>query len=354
MSPKEATLGRSPIAILAIGQVFDEDEDFKKRAHEEVVRLQAGDGSSRYAWQQICDVSRHEFEKVSWLRSIAHTEPDSAPLSPLSPHCAPLRPKSAPGIDRFTAHRPLCPGQVYSRLDVKVREVGESYYNEYIPGVVKHLEEIGLISVDGGAKLIWPPGTKHENPLIVVKSDGGYGYDSTDMAAIWYRLLERKADWVIYVTDAGQASHFELIFAAAIAAGWTSEGTRLDHVPFGMVCGDDGKKFKTRSGDTVRGLRSPARSPAWARDVVAAMVPPLITRMRKPVAAAAAATRSCRHGWRRGGGRPTPRHGGAHATRSMHARRRAICTRRMHLLAGAAGGFIGRGRDADVQRDHGA
>jgi len=135
---------------------------------------------------------------------------------------------------------------------VKVREVGESYYNEYIPGVVKHLEEIGLISVDGGAKLIWPPGTKHENPLIVVKSDGGYGYDSTDMAAIWYRLLERKADWVIYVTDAGQASHFELIFAAAIAAGWTSEGTRLDHVPFGMVCGDDGKKFKTRSGDTVR------------------------------------------------------------------------------------------------------
>ena len=99
MSPKEATLGRSPIAILAIGQVFDEDEDFKKRAHEEVVRLQAGDGSSRYAWQQICDVSRHEFEKVSWLRSIAHTEPDSAPLSPLSPDCAPLsptQPDSAP------------------------------------------------------------------------------------------------------------------------------------------------------------------------------------------------------------------------------------------------------------------
>ena len=72
------------------------------------------------------------------------------------------------------------------------------------------------------------------------------------MAAIWYRVVEQRADWVMYVTDAGQASHFELVFASAIAAGWTRPQTRLDHVPFGMVCGSDGKKYKTRSGETTK------------------------------------------------------------------------------------------------------
>ena len=109
-----------------------------------------------------------------------------------------------------------------------------------------------LDSQDGGAKLIFPPGTKHENPLIIVKSDGGYGYDSTDMAAIWYRVVEQRSDWVLYVTDAGQSSHFDLVFASAVAAGWTRPQTRLDHVPFGMVCGSDGKKYKTRSGETTK------------------------------------------------------------------------------------------------------
>mmetsp|Transcript_8331 Transcript_8331/g.13990 ORF Transcript_8331/g.13990 Transcript_8331/m.13990 type:complete len:641 (-) Transcript_8331:266-2188(-) len=184
-------------------KAFDDSEDFKKVAHEEVVRLQGGDGASRFAWRAICEVSRREFEKI------------------------------------------------YSRLEVSLHEVGESYYNEYIPAVVNHLEEIGLVSVSGGAKVIFPPNTKHENPLMVVKSDGGYGYDSTDMAAIWYRLFELKADWLVYVTDAGQGPHFELIFEAARAAGWVG-AQRLDHTPFGMVCGEDGKKYKTRSGDVVR------------------------------------------------------------------------------------------------------
>ena len=183
---------------------FDEDEAFKKVAHDEVVRLQGGDGASRYAWGQICDVSRREFEKV------------------------------------------------YSRLDVTLHEVGESHYNEYIPAVIRHLEEIGSVSESGGAKVIFPPGTKHEQPLIVTKSDGGFSYDSTDMAAIWYRLLEKKADWLVYVTDAGQGPHFELIYAAARAAGWVRPSVRIDHCPHGLVCGEDGKKFKTRSGDVTR------------------------------------------------------------------------------------------------------
>jgi len=184
-------------------RVFDEDEEFKKVAHQEVVRLQGGDGASRHAWRQICEVSRVEFERV------------------------------------------------YSRLGVTLDEVGESFYNEYIPAVIAHLEEVGLVEDSDGAKVIFPPGTKHTQPLIVQKGDGGFGYDSTDMAAIWYRLLELQADWVIYVTDAGQAPHFELVFAAAHAAGFVGD-KRLDHCPFGLVCGTDGKKFKTRSGDVTR------------------------------------------------------------------------------------------------------
>ncbi|KAL3902378.1 MAG: hypothetical protein SGPRY_012090, partial [Prymnesium sp.] len=188
---------------------FDASEEFKTRAHDEVVRLQGGDGGSRYAWERICEVSRREFEKI------------------------------------------------YSRLGVELSEVGESFYNEYIPGVVSHLEEIGLAThtdADASgrrAKVIFPPGSRHENPLIITKSDGGFGYDSTDMTAIWYRLFERKADWIVYVTDAGQGPHFELVFEAAAAAGWVS-GQRLDHCPFGLVCGEGGEKLKTRSGEVVR------------------------------------------------------------------------------------------------------
>ena len=90
-------------------KVFDEDEVFAKQAHEEVVALQAGDGQSRYAWGQICDVSRKEFEKV------------------------------------------------YSRLGVKLTEKGESYYNEYIPAVVAHLEEIGLAKEVSRAAGVFDP-----------------------------------------------------------------------------------------------------------------------------------------------------------------------------------------------------
>lgn len=88
------------------------------------------------------------------------------------------------------------------------------------------------------------------------KSDGGFGYATTDMAAIRQRLEEEQADWIIYVTDAGQQQHFQTVFAAARKAGWLPDPKqkipRVDHVGFGVVLGEDGKKFKTRSGDVVR------------------------------------------------------------------------------------------------------
>ena len=88
-------------------------------------------------------------------------------------------------------------------------------------------------------------------PLILRKSDGGYGYDSTDMAALKYRLFDLKRDWIIYVTDEGQSGHFHMCFDAAKASKWVT-GQRLNHIGFGVVCGDDGKRFRTRGSDTVR------------------------------------------------------------------------------------------------------
>jgi len=91
-----------------------------------------------------------------------------------------------------------------------------------------------------------------EIPMTVIKSDGGYTYDTSDLATIRNRLYEENGDWLIYVTDQGQSLHFQCLFACAKKAGLWKESARVDHVPFGVVLGEDRKKFKTRSGDTVR------------------------------------------------------------------------------------------------------
>ncbi|KAK7237525.1 arginyl tRNA synthetase [Aureococcus anophagefferens] len=183
---------------------FDEDEQFKEVSRKTVVALQAGDARCRAIWSVLCDISRKEFDKV------------------------------------------------YARLDVKVEEFGESYYNAMIPGAIGLLEDAGLVNAESGAACVFLPG--HSFPLIIRKSDGGYGYDSTDMAAIHHRLRTLGVEWVVYVTDLGQAEHFHMCFEAARAAKWddASAHVRLHHVGFGVVQGEDGKRFKTRSGETVR------------------------------------------------------------------------------------------------------
>ncbi|XP_020776287.2 LOW QUALITY PROTEIN: arginine--tRNA ligase, cytoplasmic [Boleophthalmus pectinirostris] len=182
---------------------FDEEEDFKKRAYQCVVRLQSKEPDFIKAWNLICDVSRREFQRV------------------------------------------------YDCLDIKLIERGESYYQEMMTEVVKEFEERGFVELDEGRKIVFATG--HSVPLTVVKSDGGYTYDTSDLAAIRNRLFDEKADIIIYVTDSGQASHFQLIFAAAQMIGWYDpKVTRVEHAGFGVVLGEDKKKFKTRSGDTVR------------------------------------------------------------------------------------------------------
>lgn len=185
---------------------FDMDAAFKDKAQRAVVLLQGGDPDYRKAWAKICDVSRRSFD------------------------------------------------QVYKRLNVTLEEKGESSYNEYIPRVVKELEEKGLVEDSEGARVITVPG--QTIPLILVKRDGGFNYASTDMTAMWYRLNEEKAEVMVYVTDVGQNQHFDMVFKAAKRAGWLpaneSELPRARHVGFGLVLGADGKRFRTRSTEVVR------------------------------------------------------------------------------------------------------
>ncbi|XP_073445564.1 arginine--tRNA ligase, cytoplasmic isoform X2 [Dendrobates tinctorius] len=182
---------------------FDEDEEFKKRAYQCVVQLQSKTPNILKAWNLICDVSRKEFQKI------------------------------------------------YDSLDIRIINRGESYYQDKMIQVVKEYEEKGFVELDEGRKVVFIPGCSI--PLTIVKSDGGFTYDTSDLAAIKQRLFEEKADIIIYVVDSGQGIHFQTVFSAAEMIGWyDAKVTRVEHAGFGVVLGEDKKKFKTRSGDTVR------------------------------------------------------------------------------------------------------
>ena len=128
--------------------------------------------------------------------------------------------------------------------------------------VVGDLEQLGLGEVSDGALVVWLEGYKSRDggaqPLLVRKSVGGFMYATTDLAAIRQRVGARDggagegADRVLYVTDSGQSSHFDQVFQVAKRADFLPEGVSLEHVPFGLVQGEDGKKFKTRAGTTVK------------------------------------------------------------------------------------------------------
>ncbi|WP_341880459.1 arginine--tRNA ligase [Synechococcus sp. UW140] len=191
-------------------QRFDNDSKFQTISREEVVKLQAGDPVSLKAWGLLCEQSRKEFQKI------------------------------------------------YDTLDINLQERGESFYNPKLQDVVDDLNRQGLLVTDDGARCVFLEGMLGKEgkplPLIVQKSDGGFNYATTDLAAIRYRLGADgdAATRVIYVTDAGQANHFSAVFQVAKRAGWIPAEATVEHVPFGLVQGVDGKKLKTRSGDTIR------------------------------------------------------------------------------------------------------
>jgi arginyl-tRNA synthetase len=132
---------------------------------------------------------------------------------------------------------------------------GESFYNPFLPEVAAELERKGIARVDNGALCVFLPkfvGREGDPvPLIVRKSDGGYGYATTDLAAIRYRTQTLRADRVLYVVGAPQQQHFAMVFETAKLAGWL-DGANAEHVSFGSVLGTDRKMLRTRSGDSVR------------------------------------------------------------------------------------------------------
>jgi len=147
--------------------------------------------------------------------------------------------------------------EIYGRLGVTLTDehvAGESFYNPLLAGTVTALLDAQVAAESHGAVVVASERFIDQDGspavLIIRKSDGGYGYGVTDLAAIRYRVSELHADRLIYVTDARQAQHFAMVFEAAKAAGWLNH-THAEHVPFGTMLGDDGRPFKTRSGGTV-------------------------------------------------------------------------------------------------------
>ncbi len=191
---------------------FDNEKEFQKRSREEVVKLQKGDTQSIEAWKLLCNQSRKEFDEI------------------------------------------------YKTLNITIKERGESFYNPYLKSIIQDLKCKKILIEDQGAKCVFLDGMTNKEgnplPLIIQKKDGGFNYATTDLAALRYRFNKEpngdNANRIIYVTDHGQANHFIGVFQVAKKANWIPEDCEVNHVPFGLVQGIDGKKLKTREGDTIR------------------------------------------------------------------------------------------------------
>ncbi len=190
---------------------FDNDPAFTERARARLVQLQAGDPATMAIWQRLVDI----------YRGYLH--------------------------------------QVYTRLGVSLTDDdirGESFYNDLLADTVAVLVERGIATESEGALCAFPAGfTGREGkplPLIIRKSDGGYNYATTDLAAIRYRVDKLSVDRSVYVVGSEQALHFQMVFAVAREAGWIPGGVRFEHAQIGMVLGEDGGRLKTREGETPK------------------------------------------------------------------------------------------------------
>ncbi|WP_432587201.1 arginine--tRNA ligase [Streptomyces sp. HD1123-B1] len=195
----------------AARSLFDADGEFKERSRRRVVDLQAGDEETIALWRKFVDESKLYFSSV------------------------------------------------FDKLDMEIRDpdvVGESGYNDMLAETCRLLEESGVAVRSEGALCVFFDDVKGPEgkpvPLIVQKSDGGFGYAATDLSAIRDRVQNLQADTLLYVVDARQSLHFKMVFETARRIGWLNEKTHALQLAFGTVLGKDGKPFKTREGETVR------------------------------------------------------------------------------------------------------
>jgi len=207
----ELSVGELDAFYKAARKKFDGDASFAERSRLRVVSLQSGDAATLELWRTLVEASKLHFEKVFARLGVTMTPADTR---------------------------------------------GESFYNAFLPEIAADLEQRGLAQVGDGALCVFPEGFKNREgaplPLIVRKSDGGFGYAATDLAALRYRAGELHGDRMLYVVGSPQAQHFAMVFAVARLAGYVGPGARTEHVGFGSILGSDRKMMKTRSGDTLR------------------------------------------------------------------------------------------------------
>ncbi|MEH0829615.1 MULTISPECIES: arginine--tRNA ligase [unclassified Micromonospora] len=208
---------------------FDDDEAFRERSRQRVVALQGGDPATLRLWRLLVTQSESYFLTVYGLLDVTLTGDDFR---------------------------------------------GESSYHDQLAPTVEELDRLGLLRLSDGADCVFPPGSVGRDgeplPLIVRKSDGGYGYPATDLAALRHRTGALGATRLLYVVGLPQRRHFEMVFAVAAQAGWLAAPVRAEHVGFGSILGPDGRMLRSRAGGSVKlvGLLTEAveRAVALARE----------------------------------------------------------------------------------------
>src|SRR5580692_3604948 len=225
-SAEAGLLRTDPNAFYQAARVqFDTDPAFADRARDRVVKLQSGnDPATQRLWDELMELSK------DYLR------------------------------DTYAVLR-------VTLGDEDIR--GESFYNDMLRGVADDLIAKGLATISDGALCAFPAGFQNRDgsplPLIIVKSDGGYNYATTDLATIRYRVDKLNADRALYVVGTDQALHFKMVFAVARQAGWLPDRADFEHAQIGMVQGKDGRRLRTRAGDNVALSELLAEGPLRAR-----------------------------------------------------------------------------------------
>jgi arginyl-tRNA synthetase len=210
-NPSAAAIGDLEVFYQNAKRKSEEDPAFEQTARREVVNLHNHNPETLRLWQHIVEQSRRHYQPI------------------------------------------------YQQLNVTLQptdERGESFYAQMLPDVVEELRKKGLAVESEGAVCVFPKGFVNKEgaplPFIIQKSDGAYLYATTDLAAVRYRIQQLGADKIVYVTDARQSLHFQMLFETARMAGWTDSRVELVHASFGTMLGPDGRPFKTREGGTVK------------------------------------------------------------------------------------------------------
>jgi arginyl-tRNA synthetase len=208
---KQLAAGEFTAFYQAARAEFDGGQEFADRARRRVAMLQSGDAETRRLWQVLVGSS----------------------------------------MEYLTA--------IYRRLDIGLTDATmdpESFYNPMLADVCAELERRGIAVISEGALCAFPPGFTGRDggplPLILRKSDGGYGYGTTDVAAIRYRLLDLHARRLIYVVGSEQSLHLRMVFAVARQAGWLTGGASAEHAVIGLLTGPGGKRLQTRTGEQIK------------------------------------------------------------------------------------------------------